>query len=295
MSTINQVNPAMKNWFDSVIYCPYFTNGQLPEGHPCREICECQYDKPLSDRQVPEPYNGNPITSRLIFISSNPSIGDNEDNPTTSWDYNDIWDFFNERFNPLRPNPVDPYVWHEPNTYKYYPRYKPETGVLKPNATHPVTTRDYSKLPVTFWRNAAKIADLLLGQGATLQDCLLTELVHCKSKEQTGVHEAMCTCFGKFFGGFLDMITKVHKVDSEKEIVMVVTGKETISAINCYALKANYAFLVPNQIAVWVVNNRKINLIPAAHLSDRVTDPNKDGAGFLKLLPGQIAHIKSII
>ncbi len=287
-------------WFYGVTSCPIFINRKLPvnmllEGRNCHKICSLQYGDgdidTMLDRQVPEPYNGNPITSKLIFISSNPSIGEIEDNPTVLWDGDDMWDFFNERFNPQCPDSTAPYVYHPGNSYKYYPRCLDGMGDVK----SPAMTRGYSKRPVPFWRNAAKIAELFLGKGATLQDCLLTELVHCKSKSEIGVPEAMDTCLDRFFGGFLDMITAVHKVNSGKQIVAVVTGKKTFDALNSYAAKYRFRTLSVNGITVWKVNGREINLIPAKHLSNYVADPNRNGAGFLQISPQEIAHIKSII
>lgn len=285
-------------WFCSVISCSNFINNidpvkQLSQDHPCHKICSLQYGDidTMLDRQIPEPYNGNPITSKLIFISSNPSIGEIEDNPRVTWNYNDIRDFFNERFYPQSPDSISPYVYHPENSYKYYPRSLAGKGDIKSSDM----TRGYSKRPVPFWRNAAKIAELLLGKGATLQDCLLTELVHCKSKSEIGVPQAMNTCLERFLGGFLDMITAVHKVDSGRQIVAIVTGKKTFDAMNSYADKNNYPKLSKNGVTVWTVNNREINLIPAKHLSNYVADPDRNGAGFLQISPQEIAHIKSII
>jgi hypothetical protein len=94
----------MENLLLEIINCPNFIKGQV-EGHPCCEILRCQ-DQYI-DKQVPEPWNGNIETARILFLSSNSSIGRDENYPTFNrriaglsqgWTEGNTSNFFVNRF-----------------------------------------------------------------------------------------------------------------------------------------------------------------------------------------------------
>ena len=69
----------------------------------CREIIETQRARGLDRFQLPEPWSGHIEQARVLFISSNPSIGegsidDGRDYPRRWWADNDISRYFDERF-----------------------------------------------------------------------------------------------------------------------------------------------------------------------------------------------------
>lgn len=78
---------------------------QLKKGQsvksPYSTIVKYQIDKKeelgIKDMHLPEPWNGHLSKAKIMFISSNPSIG-NEGFPTKKWDDSDIIDFFDNRF-----------------------------------------------------------------------------------------------------------------------------------------------------------------------------------------------------
>src|ERR1022692_3494042 len=84
----------MENLFNEIINCPNFLSGQFT-GNPCNKILGCQSSK---TRQFPEPWNGNIRSAKLLFISSNPSINDDEVFPDNTWEEQSSLDFFVNRF-----------------------------------------------------------------------------------------------------------------------------------------------------------------------------------------------------
>lgn len=276
------VSPAYSAWLHSVVQCPCFSEGILRADHPCHKICSVQYSVHIIDRQVPEPYNGDPERAKLIFISSNPSLAVNEEIPTKTWPLHVTEDFFNNRFRPNHPTASVPYVRHPAGTRKYYPAYRPMVNGI------------YSKRPVRFWGTAAKIAEFLLGKNTTLDDCLLTELVHCKSCKEVGVPEAMSECLGRFFGGFLNLITSTFK-SSGRPLYIIISGKKTFNALNDYANKNNYEAIRDYGLTHWTVNGCAVTWVPAEHFSNPVKDPSSDGRGFLNVDEDDIIKIKSNI
>ena len=66
-------------------------------GTPCKKIINSQQCK-LEDFQLPEPWNGDIENCKILFISSNPSINRAEKYPLGNWNFEDISDFFINRF-----------------------------------------------------------------------------------------------------------------------------------------------------------------------------------------------------
>lgn len=68
-------------------------------GHPCTAIVMSQASEFLANHQVPEPWSGHLEIAPILFLSSNPSIGTNEDYyPRWSWQVERVTDFFSNRF-----------------------------------------------------------------------------------------------------------------------------------------------------------------------------------------------------
>ena len=57
-----------------VARCPLIREALGDNRHPCRDVVAMQGDTER-DRQVPEAWAGNLRKSRVVFVSSNPSIG----------------------------------------------------------------------------------------------------------------------------------------------------------------------------------------------------------------------------
>ncbi len=139
----------------------------------CNKIASVQSNFIL--KQVPEPWNGNLSKAKIIFISSNPSIDDNEKFPHIGWKDDDICYFFENRFS--------------------------NGKMLKTGGTS----------QVKFWNALVKysnwINDILKGNRKKVyfskinstkdlgRYVVCTEIVHCKSKAQYGVFECALECF----------------------------------------------------------------------------------------------------
>ncbi len=141
----------------SVTQCPELSRAKRDGSHPCAKIVGVQQG---DLRHLPEPWSGHIDAAPILFLSSNPSIDAKEDFPTASWDSGDIADYFNRRF-------------------------EPRAGY--------VTDKQYRG--VRFWSSVRVRAGEILGRAAVPgRDFALTELVHCKSKNEIGVSDALPLC-----------------------------------------------------------------------------------------------------
>jgi len=67
-------------------------------GHPCSTIVDLQRSTSIVTHQLPEPWSGQINQSPILFISSNPSISNDEIFPTSDWNDEKITDYFQHRF-----------------------------------------------------------------------------------------------------------------------------------------------------------------------------------------------------
>lgn len=155
--------------------------------HPCSKIVLSQG----SSFQLPEPWNGDLVFAPILFISSNPSINEEEEYPDQSWDDGKVVDFFKNRFQEEQTNDR---------------RIRLKSG-------------NYST-KVPFWnelRNrTAEVFEcdpeaVILGR-----DFAITEVVHCKSPKNKGVEESLDHCSQKY-------LKKILEVSGAK--LLVVLGK----------------------------------------------------------------------
>ncbi len=121
---------------------------------PYTEVVKAQVEMGVKDMHLPEPWNGHLSKANVMVISSNPSISADENFPTKKWNDDDIAEFFDGRFSEEREN--------------------------------------ISR----FWSSIAKYVSWILpeAEGKSVMDILdefvvMTEIVHCKSKEEIGVNE----------------------------------------------------------------------------------------------------------
>lgn len=124
---------------------------------PYSEIVKYQIDNKeelgIKNMYLPEPWNGHLSKARIMFISSNPSIG-YENFPTKKWDDSDIIDFFDNRFRiPLEDKDISRF-------WKSIAKYV--TWII-PEASN---------------QSVLEILDNYV---------VSTELVHCKSRDEKGV------------------------------------------------------------------------------------------------------------
>ena len=142
----------------------------------CNQIVQYQA-KTLAHFQVPEPWSGNLKTAPILFLGSNPSIStsDNPDYrekyPSWSWSDSEIEDFFSNRFGDGKK------LWIKDGIYTLL-----ESG-------------NHKKKYVRYLAAIRKRAEELLGRRVKPgEDYVNSEVVHCKSKGESGVKEASETC-----------------------------------------------------------------------------------------------------
>ncbi len=224
--------------------CKYF-NGGLPckngKPHPCREIIKSQGQTYPNLFQIPEPWVGHIDKAPLLFLSSNPSIDEKdpyypsfgslcnngkqgeEDNclfkfktPSETIETT-LTDFYNNRFK---------YIIDE-DCIRGKKEDKPEN--------------DKKNRPVPYWQ-ATKAAALYLynkeDNGSIECGChyALSEVVHCKSKSETGVRKALNECSRKY-------LKELLRISPAK--VVVVYGKarlHTLCLILCRSKDINKSY-----------------------------------------------------
>ena len=149
--------------------------------HPCSKIVMSQSANNLSEYQVPEPWSGHIGKAPILFISSNPSISEVEDYPRWSWSDDLIADFFENRFGGGQKQWI----------------IDGKKG-LKLIGKHSRAT--------PFWAAVRQRAiELYEREVVPGEDYTLTEVVHCKSRNEEGVREALEECANLYINGVLSL------------------------------------------------------------------------------------------
>ena len=145
----------------AITRCPEIERARGDAGHPCAGIVGLQ---PPAQFQAPEPWRGHIDAAPILFVSSNPGIRGSEPFPPAGWTDQDIIDYYQRCFDE--------------------------------NAGH-ISHSIYNS--VRFWTAVRARATEILGRTAVPgADFALTELVHCKSKGEYGVAEALQTCVARW-------------------------------------------------------------------------------------------------
>lgn len=149
--------------------------------HPCLEIVRSQGCNEILQFQVPEPWNGHIETAPLLYLSSNPSVSEIEEYPRWDWDTELILDFFTNRFG----DGIQDWVRNG------------NRGLA----------RDGSYLePTPYWSEIKNRSTELFGRTAIPGvDYVLTEIVHCKSRNMIGVDEAIDECGSRYLQRILSV------------------------------------------------------------------------------------------
>jgi hypothetical protein len=168
--------------FFSVLRCPNVRQCiETPRReHPCQEIVNYQLSltgaQTYDEFQLPEPWCGQIDIAPILFISSNPSIGDDQRALGNCLD-EDAFDSHH-------------YVFGGGNrTYTADGVYTLDTAGLR------------SRRPVTYWSRARDRAQELIPDREVVwgSDYALTEIVRCKSKHEEGVLAALEECTARHF------------------------------------------------------------------------------------------------
>ena len=161
-----------------VARCPEVPLARHQPAHPCHKIVNLQSEDP-TNWQVPEGWAGNLPSGKILFLSSNPSISeagqyDNpfhaENYPRGSWDDDGIANFAIRRF-----GDGDEYPATIDGRLR---RLDGQMSVKK----------------VRFWVCVRARAAELIPSARPDRHYAMTEVVHCKSREEVGVAEAVPRC-----------------------------------------------------------------------------------------------------
>ena len=142
--------------------------------HPCRAIVEYQVKNrgvtSYNDFQVPEPWVGQIDIAPILFVASNPSIGDDDHASGTTPD-DVIWESH--------------HLAHGGGRRQYI---LDGIRTMTPDGT-PIKA-------VRYWSGALARARELIPDRPVMpgRDYALTEIVHCKSPHEIGIGEAAQTC-----------------------------------------------------------------------------------------------------
>ena len=147
-------------------------------GHPCQTVVNSQSESVLAERQIPEPWNGNIEQASILYVSSNPSISEEEIYPTGHWDDLSKTEFFIDRF---------------------------RSGWVKDGSRSLEHSGEYSR-SVRFWSVVRNGTSNLLDRPAIPgDDYALTEVVHCKSKTDDVATSAVGNCVDKYLSKILEI------------------------------------------------------------------------------------------
>jgi len=173
-------------------------NGKMNE---CANVVNWQVDahieKPVraevrrSTFHRPEPWAGNLSSATIMFLSSNPSFDPHENFPTLDWNDQGAADFFVNRFSEKTDRgygAIDgPKVASQ------------DRAILKNGAT---TGR--VKTWYTLRSRAAALLEKSIEDTRAANDYVMSEVVHCKSRKEEGVFDALPACVSKWFQPLLE-------------------------------------------------------------------------------------------
>jgi uracil-DNA glycosylase len=168
---------------DEITNCPHARQclEDSAAENPCRAIVESQNTLRLNKFQVPEPWSGQIEKAPILFLSSNPSIGCDEAYPTWDWSSREVHDYFNNRFGGGLKN------W-----------------IL--DGTKSLQTDETYSRATQFWAAVRqRTIELLQRDVIPGFDYALTEIVHCKSRNEIGVKQAQEQCVQTYLRKILEL------------------------------------------------------------------------------------------
>lgn len=223
----------------AIARCAEIPCAEVDAAHPCHTIVSLQ----SPPRQVPEAWAGAIETAKVLFLSSNPSISEPEDPaaagsvekfPRDDWTDDDIGSFMMGRFDQAFPVP-----WVKDKHF------------LREDGT-------YSKYGVAFWKSIQNRAAEILGPDADAAvDYAMTEVVHCKSKKQIGVAEAVGRCAERW----LDPVLTVCPAP----VVVVVGSHAGVQARKLLGLPASFGSADDRSIHTIVIGGRSRAVVYVPH------------------------------
>jgi hypothetical protein len=207
--------------------CPIATSIRAGQLGACQKVVQSQNGMTF---QPPEPWSGRLDVAPILFLSSNPSIDDDEMYPDPSWEAERIADFFQNRFS-------SPSGWVDSHL-----------RALRKDGTR----TDW----VRYWAAArARTSEILDKPKSEVKpgfDFALTEVVHCKSRSQEGVKEALECCSQRYLGRVLSTCTAR---------VIIVCGEYARRAVCRQYESGITSWFLPNKLAELRLGDRSKILV----------------------------------
>jgi hypothetical protein len=172
----------------SDVHWRYYEKGREPslKGRELLlKIANCKESCGIQSGFLPEPWDGWIDMAPVLYIASNPSTSKDEDSPTATWENDRVADFFANRFSLSR------------NWTQEFTKYR---------TTAEIRRRFKS---VKFWKEVLSREEELVGTSRQNiipgTDYSMTEIVHCKSKNETGVSQVAEFCCNKYLDDILTL------------------------------------------------------------------------------------------
>lgn len=148
--------------------------------HPCSRIVRSQSVDSIEEFQSPEPWSGRISKAPILFLSSNPSIGPAgpEEYPRAWWVDDSINDHFENRFGGS-------------------PRSTIVHGINQV-ASDGTRARRGTQFWISVRKRAAELLEISTAEVVAGDHYVLSEVVHCKSRGEEGVNEALWACAERY-------------------------------------------------------------------------------------------------
>lgn len=190
-------NVAIRQLARDIAYCSELKSASLDSGHPCRtvanESCAGEF------RQLPEAWVGNLGTARLMILSSNPTISV-EGNPAKQ-ELFPLGDSSSPEIE--HPEwPIDRVIDFQLNRFEQ----QRETPYVLSNTHYLTVAGSRGSTSNKYWTQSFRIGREIFGEEFRMErDIVLTEVVHCKSKREIGVKDAVATCSRRYLDRLLGL------------------------------------------------------------------------------------------
>jgi hypothetical protein len=203
--------------------------------HPCHKVVDWQakqWGTPLlqienSRMHRPEAWTGDIVNAPILFLSSNPSFDSEENYPNWDlgeWPIEKIEKFSTRRF-----------------TSQIERGYGASDGLPMKQIDRTIGKNGELLHKVTYWNWARNMVAYISGKEITEisahSNYAMTEIVHCKSKNEKGVKQARLKCKETY----LERILEVSKAK-----LIIVSGKHA-----CEDIKTIFPGKFPNNWGLW--------------------------------------------
>ena len=207
------MTPSAKQLFWDIINCPDDTK-ESNSACACHTVLSVQSHLPF--RQVPEPWNGDLDNATVLIIGSNPALDVPDSikkkprhSPVMAWSEFEVFpskDSNWKNWHTLTPSNCPGFTWDADSVEDYFenrfnnaifpPLNEPFIDTVQRTTLHYIkanNTVSPHKLKNNYWKiyNAYCKA---IDPSFVDNSYVVTDLVHCKSGEETGVNEARAQC-----------------------------------------------------------------------------------------------------